>query len=175
MIEEWRDIKGYEGLYQVSNTGKVRSLNYHLTGKTKILRPAKSKKGYLQLHLSKNGQVTNFKVHRIVADTFLSNPLNLTEINHKDENKTNNNVDNLEWCSREYNVNYGTRNQTVSERLTNRTDLSKPVLQFTKTGVLVNEYQSTQEASRNGFTGSLVVRCCNGERHTHRGFMWKYK
>lgn len=114
MIEEWRPIEGYEGLYEVSSYGRVRSLDRYVKGKGyrlhkgKVLIPVKSKLGYLQLNLYYNGKRHQSKIHRLVAQAFLPNPDNLPMINHKDEDKTNNNVDNLEWCSAKYNVNYGT-------------------------------------------------------------------
>ena len=124
MIEEiWRPIEGYEGLYEVSNTGQVRSLNRYVKGKGKsyrlqkgkMLSPIKNKDGYLQVNLCCNGKNKMFLVHRLSAQAFLPNPDNLPEINHKDEDKTNNIVDNLEWCDRSYNNNYGTRKDKVRE------------------------------------------------------------
>ena len=96
MKEIYRDIKGYEGLYQVSNLGNVKSLNYNNTNKEKVLQLCAHEKGYLYVGLYKNGKRKSYIVHRLVAETFLNNPDNLPEINHKDENKTNNCVDNLE-------------------------------------------------------------------------------
>ena len=109
MKEEWRDIKGYEGKYQVSNLGRVKSLNYRRTGKEEILTNTPNEKGYLYLFLYKKGKRKPYYIHRLVTDAFIVNPNNYEEVNHKDEDKTNNNVDNLEWCSRKYNMNYGTR------------------------------------------------------------------
>lgn len=173
-MEIWKDIEGYIGLYQVSNFGRVRNLNYRGTGKVKVLSPVEDKYGYLQVCLYKNGKGKIFKVHRLVTEAFIPNPLNLPQVNHKDEDKTNNfcgtlendfNDGNLEWCDSKYNINYGTRIDRIS----------KPVLQFTKTGELVREWSSTNEAGRNGFHQSAVVNCCRGERKTHHGFIWKYK
>ena len=119
----WRPVVGYEGLYEVSNTGQVRSLNRYVKGKGKsyrlqkgkMLSPIKNKDGYLQVNLCCNGKNKMFLVHRLSAQAFLPNPDNLPEINHKDEDKTNNIVDNLEWCDRSYNNNYGTRKDKVRE------------------------------------------------------------
>ena len=115
MTEEiWRPIVGYEGLYEVSSYGRVRSLDRYVKGKSyrlhkgKVLSPGKNSRGYLSAVLSYNGKHKAITVHRLVAETFLPNPDNLPEINHKDEDKTNNSVDNLEWCDRSYNNNYGT-------------------------------------------------------------------
>lgn len=117
MIEIWKDIPGYEGKYQVSNTGEVESLNYNGTGKTKSLKQSTDKKGYKHVRLFKNGKGKTYKVHRLVAMLFIPNPNNLPIINHKDENKTNNNVNNLEWCTYEYNNTYGTARKRASEKM----------------------------------------------------------
>ena len=115
MIEFWKDIKGYEGFYQVSNLGRVKSLSrsiyyskgYTVYRKGKIKKPSFDKNGYPQIGLCKNGTVITRKIHRLVAEAFIPNPENKPEINHKDENKTNNYVDNLEWVTEKENVNYG--------------------------------------------------------------------
>ena len=123
MTEEeiWCPIRGYEGIYEVSDQGRVKSIGY---GKERILRPVRNNNGYLLVGLRKNREQKWYLVHRLVAQAFIPNPDNLPQVNHKDENKTNNSVQNLEWCDRKYNCNYGTRNQRIS----------KPVLQFTKDG-----------------------------------------
>ena len=115
MIEIWKDIEGYENLYQVSNLGRVKSLNYNHTGKEKIMK-AKKDKGYLRVQLYKDGKPKFYSVHRLVATSFLPNPNNLSQVNHIDEDKSNNIVDNLEWCSAKYNSNYGTRIQRIVEK-----------------------------------------------------------
>ena len=112
-MEEWRDIKGFEGKYMVSNLGRVKSLNYRRTGKEKILKayPNKDDYGYLKVSLYKDGKVRYPLVHVLVATAFLENPDNLPEVNHKDENSKNNCAENLEYCRWLYNVNDGTRNK----------------------------------------------------------------
>ena len=123
MTEEWRPIEGYEGLYEISSYGRVRSLDKYVKSKSesyrlhkgKVLSPEKNTRGYLSVVLSYNGKHKTITVHRLVAQAFLPNPDNLPEINHKDEDKTNNNVTNLEWCDHKYNVNYGTRNIRAKE------------------------------------------------------------
>lgn len=116
MKEMWRPIKGYEGLYEISNQGRVKSLTRYCMSfgyrktllKEKIMKPSRSPSGYFQVGLSKNGKRRHFFIHRLVATTFISNPNNYLCINHKDEVKTNNCVNNLEWCTTKYNNNYGT-------------------------------------------------------------------
>lgn len=171
-------IKEYKKNYQVSNFGNVRSLNYLRTGKPNILKPAKNEKGYLKVVLHKNGKCKTFKVHRLVVQAFLPNLLDYTQVNHIDEDKTNNFVGtpendfmdgNLEWCDGKYNTNYGTRNERVAKKL------SKPVLQLTKTGELVRTWSSTMEAGRNGFTHNHISSCCRGKLKSHKGFVWRYK
>lgn len=112
MMEEWRAVPGYEGLYEVSNMGNVRNVR-----RNTLLRLTKTNYGYIQVDLYKNGIKTGLKVHRLVAQAFLPNPDNLPQVNHKDEDKTNNNVTNLEWCTVKYNNNYGTKNIRRSETL----------------------------------------------------------
>lgn len=114
MNEVWKDIEGYEGLYQVSNLGNVRSLNYGCTGEIKLLKQS-TDCGYKRINLYKNGKRERYLVHRLVAMTFIPNLDNLPMVNHKDEDKSNNNVNNLEWCTREYNMNYGTIKERLSE------------------------------------------------------------
>ena len=125
MEEQWKPIIGYEGLYEVSNFGNVRSLDRivkrwkgYSTKKGKIIIPFyESKKGYYQVTLIKDGKKKHYRVHRLVASAFLENPFNYTDVNHKDENKTNNHVDNLEWCTRKYNNNYGTKPERIRQTM----------------------------------------------------------
>lgn len=170
-MEEWRDIKGYENLYQISSRGRVRSLNYNKTGKIKLLKPAKKNNGYLNVVLHKDGKMKNYLVHRLVAEAFIPNPDNLPEINHKsEEDKTDNRVECLEWCDRRYNCNYGTRNQRVAEKR------SKPVLQYDKQGNFIKKWASTREVERQlGFNQGNVSACCRGEHKQMYGYIWKYK
>ena len=166
-IELWRDIVGYEGLYQVSDLGRVRSLNYNRTGKIKTLRLCIGKTGYLIVNLCKNGTNKVHKVHRLVADNWIENPLpeKWDQVNHIDEDKFNNRVENLEWCNNAYNCNYGTRNERMAEKL------SKPVI-CVETGVV---YKSTMEVQRElNYSSSFVSRCCRGEQNTAYCYHWKY-
>ena len=165
--EIWCPIKGYEGLYEVSDYGRVKSLKF---GKERILKPRRDKDGYLFVTLYKNGDHKTCKVHRLVAQTFIPNPDNLPQVNHKDEDKENNSVQNLEWCDRKYNYNYGTRIQRISEKN------SKPVLQYTKSGEFVKEWKSARDVQRNlGYFGTYISSCCLGKRKSAYGFIWKFK
>lgn len=175
MSEIWLPVKGYEGLYEVSNLGNVRSLNFGRTGQIKLKKPREIRR-YLSVNLWKDGEIKTCRVHRLVAEAFIPNQNNLPQVNHKDENKKNNCVENLEWCDSSYNINYGERNVKVGKKLKNG-PCSKPVLQYTKTGELVREWESTREAGRNGFDQSAVQKCCRGNTKlkSYKGYIWKYK
>ena len=166
-MEHWKSIAGYEGLYEVSDLGRVKSLWY---GKDKILKPQNNTHGYLQVGLSKDGQKKTSLVHRLVADEFVPNPNNLTTVNHKDEVKTNNVASNLEWMSQKDNINYGTRNKRVAE------SLSKKVQMFDKfTGELLATFPSLMEAERvTGIPHGNISKCCIGKRKSSGGYVWKY-
>ena len=175
MEEEWKDIKNYEGLYQVSNWGRVKSLGNGKNYKYgRILKQSKNGRGYLFVSLCKSGKKKNYTIHRLVAETFIPNPDNLPQVNHKDENKNNNKVENLEWCTPSYNSNYGTRNKRASEKKTNG-KMSKSVIQYTLDGKFVKEWVSLHECSRNGFHHQNIILCCRGEYKQYKGFKWKYK
>ena len=183
MVEEiWRtaivDGEPYEK-YQVSNFGQILSLNYNRTGRAELLELFYNRQGYLQVQLSKNGKRKTFRVNRLVAETFLENPDNLPEVNHIDEDKTNNRVDNLEWKSHKDNCNHGTRNERVAKTNSkvqkNNQKKSKKVLQFTLDGVFIREWPSARECGRNGFDYSNVAACCRGKKPHYKGYIWKYK
>ena len=167
MKEIWKDIKDYEGLYMVSNWGRVKSIKF---GKERILKPVTNSSGYLSVKLCKDGKVKAFTVHRLVAEAFLPNPDNLPCVNHKDENKQNNNVSNLEWCNCKYNINYGTGIERRSKKK------SKPVLQYTLDGEFVREWESaTQAEKEGGFNNGHIIAVCGGKRNNHKGYIWRYK
>lgn len=164
-MEIWKDIEGYEGLYQVSSEGMVKSLNYNRTGEERILKSGKDKDGYLYVILYKEGNTKTFSVHRLVAQAFLNNPDNLQQVNHIDENPTNNSVDNLEWCTAKYNVNYGTRTEKTQ----------KPILQFSKTGEFIRKWESGTQVERElGIDNSSIAKCCKGKQKTAGNFRWCY-
>ena len=180
MTEEyWKDIEGYEGLYQVSNLGRVKSLkdnrgNY----REKILKQLKDKDGYLYVNLYKNRKMKGCKVHRLVAQTFIHNPNinHYTQINHIDEIKSNNCIENLEWCTCNYNVNYGTRTERMSKSNTNNIKRSKPVIGINKINGYICEFPSTHEVERvMGIAQADISRCCNGKQKSAGGYKWFYK
>lgn len=169
IIEIWKDIEGYEGLYQVSNLGRVKSMkrviNCTLNGKRvikeRILKPGINTWGYCFVVLCKEGKEKKCTVHRLVAEAFLSNPYNLPEVNHKDECKTNNCVDNLEWCDRIYNKSYS---------------VGKKVLQIYN-DKLINIWNTAAEVERKiGIDKNSIYKICN-KVHKYKsagGFKWQY-
>lgn len=168
-MENWRDIKDYEGLYQVSDDGRVWSVIKDKNRRGGILKATKTKGGYLQVGLSNNG-VKKTYIHRLVAEAFIPNPLNLTDVNHKNEDKTDNSVENLEWCDHKYNCNYGTRNKRCVEKQ------SKPVLQYSLVGTFIREWSSIGDVQRQlGYCKGHISKCCLGRIKTAYGFIWKYK
>jgi hypothetical protein len=177
--EIWKDIKGYEGIYQVSNLGRVKSLNYHRECYEKVLNQSTNKHGYLLAALCKNSNAKFFSVHRLVAQAFIPNPFNLPQINHKDENKKNNSIDNLEWCTAKYNNNYGTRKERMFQKINFRQRAEKlmiKVYQYDFEGILIKEWKSASDAGRNGFNLQCVLSCCNNERSKiHKGYIWSHK
>ena len=192
-IEIWKtavyDGEVYEGLYQVSNWGRILSLNYKNTGKAELLTPVERKNGYSQVTLSKNKETKKCYIHRLVAETFLENPENKPCINHKIQGKKGKTMNfvffnedgsvdeertTIEWVTYEENNNYGGHNERISKAMTNG-KLSKRVLQLSLTGDLIREWPSTMECGRNGFTQQSVAACCNGKLKSHKGFRFEYE
>ena len=192
--EIWRTAiyKGeiYEGLYKVSNLGKILSLNYKNTGKAKLMTPVEDTNGYLIVKLSKNKEKKKCLVHRLIAQTFLPNPDGKPHINHKiegDEGKKINIVifnedgtvnkerTTIEWVTPKENSNYETRNERIAKALTNGKQ-SKPVLQLSLSGDLIREWPSTKEIERQlGYNNANISACCRGKLKTAYGFRWCYK
>ena len=180
--EIWKDIKDYEGLYQVSNLGRVRSIdrmcksnkNNIRIAKGKVLAQKTDKRGYKRVELSKNGKHKTFTVHRLVLSTFVENKSKFPCINHKDENPSNNVLDNLEWCTQKYNVNYG----TGIERMKNKIDYKaigekqgRKVIDITNNII----YSSIHEAGRiTNINFQNIYKCCNGKRLSAGGIKWRY-
>ncbi len=171
-MEKWKDVFGYEGLYKVSNTGKIFSVKKHIEMKLQL-----DVYGYKIVTLYKNKKHKTYKVHRLVAIAFIPNQNKQSQVNHIDENKTNNNVCNLEWCSSNYNANFGNRNKNISKKQKNRIDQVKSVMQITSDGRLVAEFESVREAERKtGIFRSNIIACCKGKKRYPKagGFVWKY-
>lgn len=177
MEEVWKDIKGFEGLYQVSNLGRVRSLDRYVDygysiayRKGKIMKAGKISNGYMQVELTNGKKIIHALVHRLVAEAFIPNPYNLPQVNHKDEKTSNNSVDNLEWCTSKENINYGTGIKRRSQKL------SVKVVKCDMNGNEIEEFSSIQEASRiTRISAGNICLCCKGKREQASGFKWKYK
>ena len=167
MQEIWRDIEGYEGLYQVSNLRRIKSLNYNRSGKEGILNPRENNRGYLHVILCKDGKHKNYLVHRLAAQAFIPNTENLPEVNHIDENPLNNCLDNIEWCSSKYNCNFGTRNKRVGK------SKNIPVMRV-ETGEVFSSAKEAQE--KTGIDAKNIGKCARRDKrhHTAGRCHWKY-
>lgn len=160
----FENIKGFSQ-YKISTNGQIKN------SKNKILSQSISNNGYYRVHLCKNGKAKWYTVHKLVAQTFIPNPLHLPEVNHIDENKLNNNVDNLEWCDSKYNTNYGTRNKRISKAQTNNKKSSQPV-KCVETNII---YPSIMEAQRQTrIFNTAIGKVCKGERKTAGHYHWVY-
>ena len=174
-MEIWKDIHGYEGKYQVSDLGRVKALNYNKTGKEQIM-VQQNIRGYLHLNLSKNGKVKRFRVHRLVWEAFNGPIPEDMQVNHINEDKSDNRLVNLNLMTPKENSNWGTRTERMVKAQTNGT-LSKPVKQYDLHGNLLAEYPSAQEAHRQtGLFRSNISNCCRGVKSvkTVGGYIWRY-
>lgn len=167
-IEEWRDIEGYGGLYLVSSFGRVKSLGRWVNAKSdsvkfikeRILQPGKTTWGYLQVGLWKDGKQKIYKVHKLVANAFIPNPDNLETINHINEDKTDNRVENLEWMTNKDNKRYSS---------------AVAVNQFTLSGEFIKTWDCIREIGYHlGFSYGNICLCCKGKRNSAYGFIWRY-
>ena len=177
--EVWKDVVGYEGLYQVSNKGNIYSVERKDTlGRNwggLILKPVCDPRGYLKVVLHKNGIRKDKRIHRLVTEAFIPNQNNCLEINHKDEIKTNNHVENLEWCTREHNINHGERTEKARQKLSKRVKAVN-----VKSGEIIT-FSSTMEARNKGYSSAVSEACRGvynkgiGDGHFYRGYQWYYE
>ena len=181
-MEIWKPVVGYEGFYEVSNLGNVRSLNWGNRGITKNIYLKPHNRGYLQVELHANGRRKMFTVHRLVAEAFIQNEHGFPQVNHKDENKTNNAVDNLEWCTASYNARYSM--EIHPDRVTNRNYVgngkhkrrnNKKIEQISMDGKLIKTWDNSREIFvKTGMSDWSISECCRGNRNKAYGFMWRY-
>ena len=162
MAARFEAIEGFEN-YLISDSGLVRNKK---TGR--ILKPRMNNRGYTVFCLSKKGKHYYFLAHRLVAEVFIPNPEKLPEVNHKDENKSHNNADNLEWCNRKYNAKYGTAHSRMKKTQ------GCSIEQYSIDGKLIKKWDSIREASRNGFDFRHIQSCLKGKSKTHKGYEWRY-
>ena len=167
--EVWKDVVGYEGLYKVSNLGRIKSLHQYKGTDERCIQPIENGRGYLFVGLHKDRQQRHRYIHRIVAEAFIDNPDGLPQVNHKDENKANNSVDNLEWCTNEYNENYGTGNLRSAKAR------SKAVVQYDRDGNIIKVWDGMSEAAKAlGKRNNHIHECCKGKIKTAHGYVWRY-
>jgi len=182
MEEKWLPVVGLEGYYEVSNKGRIKSLERYVCMRNcqkwipeSLITPHRNINGYYCVTLSKDGFAKREYLHRIVANAFLPNPMNLPFINHKDENPANNCVDNLEWCTHRYNSNYGTCRDRASKKLRNHPALSDRVIQMTLDENPIAEFPSMSEAERvTGIAQQNICACCRGKVIHAGGYKWRY-
>lgn len=173
-FELFKDIEGYEGLYQISNYGNIISLNFNRTGKENILTNRYCN-GYYRVCLYKNKRHIDIFVHRLVAEAFIPNPNKLPCVNHKDEQPSNNSVDNLEWCNVEYNNNYGNHNNRCRNSKINGKNAT-PIVQYDLEGNFIKEWPSINEVERIlKYSSGNISKCCRNKIKTTNGYIWKYK
>lgn len=162
-MEIWKEIEDFNK-YLVSNQGRCRNKDTNY-----ILKPIKTKYGYLEYELTNEFGKKRFKAHRLVATAFVKNPLCKPQVNHIDENKRNNSFENLEWVTAKENNNHGTKNDRTAEKL------SKKVNQFSRDGVFIKTFSGCSKASKElNISVSSIIKCANGQRATAGNFVWKY-
>lgn len=167
-MEEWKEVLGFDVLYEVSNLGRVRTRYSKEKGYTKEYRfvePTDNGKGYMRFNWKLNGRSKTVYLHRLVAEYFIFNPEGLTEVNHKDENKSNNSADNLEWCTHLYNCEYGTRNIRTAA-------LNSKKIICVETGMIYDSV--TDAAKRFGVCITSMSNCLNGRSKSCSGYTWRY-
>lgn len=175
--EKWKPVVGYEGFYEVSNLGRIRSLDRSFIDrdgherhyKGKIMALCDAGKGYRNVQLQAKGKRSTPRVCRVVATAWIPNPNNLPQVNHKDEDKTNDSADNLEWCTAIYNTRYGTGIERRAAQI------SKRVKQYDLNGNFIAEWPSATAAAKElGIDQPHIIRCCRGKLRKTGGYVWKY-
>ena len=184
MSKTWKEIKGYEGRYLISDSGDVMSLNYRGTKLAKLLTWKMNNKGYAWVELRKNGIKDQRLIHRLVAETFIENPNGFKLINHKDENRLNNDVSNLEWCDHSYNVRYSLERHPERrvyhghgkyDGIRKGKHTSLAVIQLDKDGSVVQEWENARTVFiETGMSDWSIAEVCRGNRHTAYGYLWRY-
>ena len=183
MLERWKDIKGYEGLYKVSDCGRIKSLKKKVGfyfRKEIILCNCKQQRGYLAVNLSKNGKAKRFLVHRLVATAFIDNPKKLKQINHIDGNKNNNSINNLEWCTASENISHafklGLNHQRPPINYGKLNANSKKVAQFDLNMNLLKNWDCIMDVTRElKIDNSQICKCCKGIFKSAGGYIWRYR
>lgn len=179
--EIWKPVVGYEGYYEVSSFGNIRSIDrevlysngikHHYNGKilTKM-----NIRGYDRVILSRDNKFKHPQIHRLVAQAFIPNPKNLPQVNHKNEDKGDNRVDNLEWCTSEYNINYGKRKSNFSRTIRDRGQCVS-IIQLSLKGDILAEYESLSDIPNEIYNRKNIYQCCKNERLSSKGFLWVFK
>lgn len=177
MQEIWKDILEYEGLYQISNLGRVKSLpRKGVFKQEKILKLERTKKGYLRINLSKNNVSKKYLVHKLVANSFISNPYNFPQVNHKDGNKQNNFVDNLEFVTQEQNMQHAFNKGLIQRKKGKENLKSKKVNQYDLNGKFIKLWYCIRDIERElGLKNYNITACCQNRRKTCGGYIWKYE
>lgn len=158
--EIWKPIEGFEGLYEISSIGRIKSIGTYNTCKRGIMSPMIDPDGYPHVRLYNNGVSKDIAIHRLVAIAFIPNPNNYRYVNHKDENTKNNKVSNLEWCTNSYNLIYSK---------------GKKVAQYSKGGDFIKEFNCVADASREcNIPTTNISKCCKGKRYSAGKFIWRY-
>lgn len=187
----WKDVKGYEGLYMVNNQGQVKGLkkkwNWKHHGKSgvgikkeKLLGEYKATTGYRVNTLCKNGKCTQRLVHRLVAETFIPNPKNKKQVNHKNGIRDDNRIENLEWCTQSENTLHAYKELGIVPyglgKFGKYSNKSRCVIQMDMNGKIVKKWESASDAVReHGFDSGCITHCCRGQSKSHKGYKWKYE
>lgn len=181
-MEVWKDVVGYEGRYQVSNQGRVKSLDsVDSIGRAKtgkVISVKRNNRGYVQVHLHRDGKCAMKLMHRIVAEAFIDNPNGYDQVNHINENKADNQVENLEWCTNMYNRHHGSGIERMARNRDYKlvvANVNKAIAQIDKMGNTVNIWKNISEAKRHtGVNDTSISFCCRGKQRTAGGYFWRY-